>query len=98
MRRAGKHYQSTPKGKLNHAKRQESYLKNKQLSTQKVTHMGSPAPDPDDLLALTGLAETLKPSETESISCLFCEKMCSSLIRIDFLKSHKKTPECVLET
>ena len=79
---AGKRYQNTYSGKLNHAKRQRCYRER----IKKVTHLGSPKSENNGLLQYED--HELKKSDQHDRYCHFCGCKCGSLLRIDFLKTH----------
>jgi len=83
LRAAGKRYQNTHSGKINHAKRQ-SYYRDR---IKKVTHQGSPEIDDYDLLQYED-HELEKISQNDGIYCHFCGCKCAPLLRSDFLKTH----------
>jgi hypothetical protein len=89
LRAAGKRYQVSPKGRMNHALRQRRY----RSRSNKVTHQGSSNTPSDDLLPLESKLESTA-NEDESIiyvhpiQCDFCQRWYDDFIRIDFLHSH----------
>jgi len=89
LRAAGKRYQDSPKGRMNHARRQRRY----RSRSNKVTHQGSSNTPSDDLLSLESRLESTA-NENESIiyvhhiQCDFCQRWYDDFIRIDFLHSH----------
>jgi hypothetical protein len=91
LRAAGVRYQSSQKGKLAHANRQQLYRENKRHK-QKVTHQGSHNAQPNDLLSVEPI-ETGKVVQnideriiiSDKIYCHFCGKQCSGFLRNNFL-------------
>jgi len=89
LRAAGKRYQDSPKGRMNHALRQRRY----RTRSNKVTHQGSSDTPSDDLLPLESrLENTIDRNEsiicTHHIQCDFCQRGFDGFIRMDFLHSH----------
>lgn len=80
MREAGKRYQSTFQGRLNHAKRQADYRRRQQEKiedTEKVTHRGSQVNPSDDLLAIVPTAEKIEylaVAVRQNRCCDFCSR------------------------
>jgi ribosomal protein L35 len=83
LRAAGKRYQGTHSGKINHAKRQ-SYYRDR---TKKVTHQGSQEFVVHDLLQ-SEEQELENFSQNDNVYCHFCGCKCASLLRNDFLNTH----------
>jgi len=82
IREAGRRCQTSRRGRVAHAARNRRY----RAGLQKVTHQGSPAPAPDDLLAAssTSLVEassnaiaTVRPTR----QCHFCGRRCAQFVR-----------------
>ena len=85
-REACKRYQSTQRGKRNHAERQKRYRQKK----KKVTDEGSIDPASNDLLTIVtneqeNAKEALRPVD---LHCHFCGKCCSAFMRSSFLRHH----------
>ena len=81
VRDAGKRYQNTFNGRLNHAKRQRRYRMRFALANQKVTHHSSQE------IVKNGL---LRPAENKAIMngnlrCDFCGCRCEPFLRTDCL-------------
>ena len=91
---AGKRYQSTFKGRLNHAKRQAAYrarLIKKIEEIIKVTHQGSQADEPNDLLPSVPTTEknnSLSVETRKSRCCDFCLRGEFSSFRYEFIRHH----------
>lgn len=87
LHEAGRRYQDSRRGRINHAARQRRYRER----TQKVTHHGSPPPPADDSL----LAEPSERDESagfhpfgrlhEGRGCHFCGRVVSAFVRLGFL-------------
>lgn len=84
LRAAGRRYQQSRRGRFTHAARQRRYRR----SRAKVTHQGSPpipptAPLPPESQGPAGRV----PSRQDPIGvrCRFCGRLCSGLLRRDFL-------------
>lgn len=92
MQLAGIRYQTTFRGKRNHAARQTRYRK--RLS-EIVTHQGSPSLPPHALMDV--IENVTKKTVNEPIkallTCCFCKKPISDWFRNDFLRrrSYKKS-------
>jgi hypothetical protein len=98
-RRANKRYQSTYRGRINHAARQKSY---RERQKQKVTHQGSKGWSVRDLLinkrkcaSLT--LETDRKRPNKDVYCHICNEICSPFLRHDWLRStdYRKRAEVV---
>lgn len=81
VREAGRRYQNTFKGKLNHARRQSNYRARFTRVNQKVTHHTSQETASNDLL---------QPAEnqvirTGELRCDFCGCRCEPFVRTDYL-------------
>lgn len=85
MRFAGKRYQNTYQGRLNHAKRQKRYMEQK---LKKMTHQGSQGIITNDLL-LVIKNEDLKIISRDGLRCHFCGCNCKKLLRTSFLDRRK---------
>lgn len=87
IRKAGKRYQNSLKGRHKHADRQRRY----RLRENKVTHHTSPI-SPDNVLLFSQPNEqksSIKPPIAEIVRCDFCGKRCSTFLRSGFL--HRQT-------
>lgn len=84
LRAASRRYQSTLKGRHNHAERQKRY----RLKKINVTHQGSQDPPSDDLLSEQPRKQKEKNSVTHGRQCHFCGGYCSEFLRSRFL-SHR---------
>lgn len=83
LRAAGKRYQTSPKGKHQHAKRQYRYRHRQ----KKVTHQGSPLLPHSDLLPTErGDPVDLPPVTTSDIRCHYCGRRCPRFHRSGFLQ------------
>jgi hypothetical protein len=88
LRRAGRRYQASARGRIRHAARSRQY----RLRKNKVTHHGSPA-DPTGAVLTAGpgaVVEEPVPMNSEasrrpSWCCLCCGRRCSEHVRQDFL-------------
>jgi len=83
LHEAGKRYQNTFAGKINHAERQRRYRER----AKKVTHHSSIEPGNNDLLQSQD-HELENLSQNGDIYCHFCGCKCESSLRVDFLKTH----------
>jgi hypothetical protein len=79
---AGKLYQSTRRGKFNHARRQSCYRE----QAKKVTHHGSFEIGSGGLLHPED-HELKRSDQNNDLYCNFCGCKCESLLRVDFLKT-----------
>lgn len=91
LRAAGKRYQCSLKGRMNHALRQRRY----RLRSNKVTHQGSTDSPSDGLLLLESRLERATDGSesgihTHAMQCDFCHRWFGAFIRVDFL--HSRTP------
>jgi hypothetical protein len=89
VRAAGKRYQCSLKGRMNHALRQRRY----RSRSNKVTHQGSTGFPSDDLLPLVSRLECTASGhessiDTHVIQCGFCQRWFGEFIRMDFLHSY----------
>ena len=75
---AGKRYQDSRRGRAKHAERQRRY----RARCQKVTHQGSPTPPPGGQLHPS---DARAPRVGKTVHCHFCGRLCSPLVRLDFL-------------
>jgi hypothetical protein len=89
QRAAGRRYQSSFRGRRNHAARARRY----RAQQNKVTHQGSPPPPPDDGMrasaAPTGQPKSYTPRAVPlqpPWRCHWCERACSPFVRMDFLR------------
>ena len=89
LRRAGKRYQSSAQGKLNHAARQQRY---RQRQREKVTHQGSQRVSLRDLLR----SRSKMPVTDENplpgfkngiVSCHTCSSICAPFLRLQYLRT-----------
>lgn len=85
MRAAGKLYQKTYKGRMNHAKRQKRYKKQKLNS---LTHHPSQETSTNDLLR-SETNEGVKMISSDGLRCHFCGRSCSLLLRTSTLARNK---------
>ena len=86
-RTANAAYQSTIKGKLNHAERQRRYRKRQ--STKKVTDHSSVTEPPSDSLPSEPSEGSTQP--VESLCCRFCGKQVPSYLRLGYLGRDRGT-------
>lgn len=91
VRSAGRRYQASFKGKLQHAQRQQRYRQAK-----KVTHLGSLVTG-EHVLLLEVVNKTVRPvilSDRKVLRCHFCKKRVPNLLRSGFLRNDisAKTP------
>lgn len=89
LRTAGKRYQRSLKGRMNHARRQRRY----RSRSNKVTHQGSSESPSDDLLPLESRLESTagrheSSIHTHAMQCNFCQRWFSAFIRVNFLHSY----------
>ncbi len=89
--RAGKRYQSTYQGRINHAARQKRY---RERLKQKVTHKGSKVISLCDLLIEKRKSFTTKikietKANSYNVFCHCCDKICSPFFRHDSLGNSK---------
>jgi hypothetical protein len=82
---AAQRYQTSRRGRHQHARRQQVY---RQRQQKKVTHQSSPLPAADDLLPPRS-REWVKPKKRstrpDDIRCDFCGRRCSRFLRRGFL-------------
>ena len=88
QRAAGQRYQTSRRGRLAHADRTRRY----RARCKNVTHHGSPAPSPDDLLppgspaiASDAAIPEERPRRTTS-HCHWCGRRCPEFVRREFLR------------
>lgn len=86
VKNAGKRYQNSRRGKLRHAKRQQSYRQREKI---KVTHQGSIEFLTNDLLPLSSITLTKEPDAGE-FRCHFCGRRCSGYLRLGFLGKYSR--------
>ena len=79
-RAAGRRYQNSYRGRLNHAARQRHYSDQQRDKKEKVTHQGSHEPRDYDLLS-----EGPDNIETDTMHCHFCKRPVGLLLRRGFL-------------
>ncbi len=87
QRQAGRRYQTSRRGRLNHAARSRRYRARK----NNVTHQGSPPDLTDDLLlAGSAVAVTDQTMTDRSVrprwQCHCCGRLCPEFVRRDFLR------------
>lgn len=97
---AGRRYQATYQGRLNHAARASRYRARQKI----VTHQGSPPQPRDDVVPLDAAATASKSAAAASRGvvmrcegpgsgawhCHWCGGRCSPLVRIEFLRRHQR--------
>jgi hypothetical protein len=89
LRLSGKRYQSTYRGRVKHAARQQRY----RSKSKKVTHQGSPdSPSHDPLMAQQEVLEPIVTIENTGIYCYRCGRLCSPFLRLDFLHRTPASP------
>lgn len=99
QRTANKRYQSTYRGRLNHAARQKRYReRNSERQKHKVTYPGSKLISLCDLLSKKrkGVVIKFKPDKKENIKAIFCHccgKSCSGFLRHDYLSDVNQNKE-----
>jgi hypothetical protein len=104
LRHSSQRYQKTYQGRLNHAKRQATYLSRKnsqnQPSKNKVTHHGSPAAANNVLLqSVENKTKVDEFAQAEGvIKCDFCHKEVSDFFRRDFLKGRKTSKSHIIDS
>jgi uncharacterized protein VirK/YbjX len=91
---SSKRYQNSRRGRLKHAARQKRYQERKTLGAKKMTHQGIQDTMLNDSLVRAN--ETTKPIVIGKFCCDFCEKSCSTFVRMDFLCSHSRVLANVL--
>ncbi len=95
LREAGRRYQNSIKGRLNHALRQRHYMQRLRDFKNKMTHQGSRETTPDGLLFLVKnkATKTDKRQVNHPTTCYLCHTSVSSLLRSRFLRygAPKKT-------
>ncbi len=99
QRAASKRYQSTRKGKLNHAKRQRRYSQRQQPKTAKMTHQSSHNLPSDDLLPIeldtpVIVKNTASTATKQVVICDFCSCQCNNFLRIGFLRCNLSKKLC----
>jgi len=91
QRLAGRRYQSSRRGRFNHAARARRY----RARQKKVTHQGSPPPPTDDDLLSDGSAFTHTPRPASCLPqesawcCHWCGRRCPSFARSGFLRRQR---------
>jgi hypothetical protein len=93
QRAAGRRYQASFRGRLNHATRSERW----RVRQKNVTHRGSPPPR-DDLVLVDAAPVTAMPAIVERFRglnappscCHWCGRRCPPLVRIDFLRRGRR--------
>lgn len=100
QRDAGRRYQASRRGRVNHAVRARRYRSRKNI----VTHQGSPPDRPDDLLCAGPVVAVTEPSPRDNTRwprwhCHGCGRRCPELVRRDFLRrgrdpwNHRRGPD-----
>jgi hypothetical protein len=88
QRAAGRRYQASHRGRVAHALRARSY----RARQKNMTHQGSPAPPPDDLV-LPGSAVTASEPSADARRwawhCHWCGRRCSRFVRQEFLRRRR---------
>lgn len=91
QREAGKRYQSTDRGRRNHAKRASDY----RARQKKVTHQGSLSQPADDVMSAgtaltpsTACSSPALPRESPS-RCHWCGRPCSPFVRNGYLRRRR---------
>lgn len=92
QREAGRRYQSSPRGRLMHAARQQRY---RQRHAKKVTHRGSPPHGSYDSLSSTSSESGDKDKASlagrgDGVFCHFCHRRCSRFVRQGFLDGQRR--------
>jgi len=82
IREAGRRYQTSRRGRFAHAERNRRY----RARQKNVTHQGSPAPAPDDLLAASSTtrveaSSNVIPTVLLTRQCHFCGRPCAQFVR-----------------
>ena len=92
LQAAGRRYQASQRGRLQHAARMGRYRSRQKI----VTHHGSPAPAPSDLLTPVAMAAVrddvpaaarLRPPEPH---CHWCGRSCPPLLRQGLLRRRRR--------
>lgn len=88
-RAAGRRYQNTPQGKLNHAKRQKKYRERQENKNKIVTHQGSTVSDisasSELIVQEVDIQRVKMPEKIETPCCHFCHSEVSSSLRTGFI-------------
>ncbi len=88
LRKAGKRYQDSRRGRAHHAARQKQY---RQRQQQKVTHQGSTVTTYDDVLSHAPnepIAQTESGKLMPCIYCHGCGRPCDGYLRMDFIQRY----------
>ena len=80
---AGKRYQNTHQGRMNHAHRQSIYRARQNKEIEKVTHQGSNEITIHVPLEVKELPEDNRSTNEKHVFCDFCGCACSDFIRLD---------------
>jgi hypothetical protein len=89
-REAGRRYQASRRGRVNHAERARRYRARK----NNVTHHGSPPDQTDDLLSECLVVEEMAQLSSDRPGwsrwqCHFCGRHCPEFVRRDFLNRRR---------
>ena len=90
QRAAGRRYQASRRGRVNHAARAGRY----RARQNNVTHQGSPPPPPDDLVLPGSAVTASEPSPSPDARrwiwhCYWCGCRCSQFVRQGFLRRRR---------
>lgn len=85
VRAAGKRYQNTYRGRLNHSKRQKLYMERKR---KKMTYHPCQEVDHDDLLK-SKPKKIINEASSDKPCCHFCGCRCGSSLRTTFLDRNR---------
>ena len=89
VKAAGERYQNTHRGRMKHAARQSRYRDR----CKEVTHQGSVPPPCNDLLTTHPEAPAaVAAAQDGEIRCSFCNRLCSTFLRLDFLHTTSPHP------
>ena len=92
LQTAGRRYQASPRGRRRHAARMSRYRSRQ----KKVTHHGSPASAPSDLLAAVAIAAVRDDApfaagpRLPGPHCHWCGRGCPPLLRQGFLRRRRR--------
>ena len=87
LRDAGKRYQQTYQGKLNHAHRQRRYRERLKQQTNKVTHQGSNEMKvAASLVCSSKSVKSMKIEMRDVCHCHFCGESIPEFLRTDYLQ------------
>jgi len=99
QRAAGRRYQASRRGRVNHAARAGRY----RARQKNVTHQGSPPPPRDDLVSKDAAATASKPAAARDVvvrsrdhgpglwRCHWCGCRCLPLVRIGFVRRRRRS-------